>query len=254
MNLIPQPRGLLNAGNTCYLNSIVQALLSCRNFNAIMILWETKNSSTEQYNKILKGDINHAGALLQTIAEKGLHYGHQEDAHEGLLLLLDAFGDEIMKIFNIKHRTKFKCMCGFRNTTKGSPEVFIDYYGSKHTSLQSYLLRQTIRPKDYRCDICKRVDTTRMVKQLYSISDVIIVTFKQYHQKTNIEFPTEITLAPSLRYKLVAQIEHFGGPHGGHYVARALRQGTVYLFNDSSVTISKFEPTPQTYMIWYHKI
>lgn len=255
MNLIPEPRGLINAGNTCYLNSIVQALLSCRNFNAIMIIWETKNSSTEQYNKILKGEINHAGGLLQTVVGKGLHYGHQEDAHEGLLLLLDTFGDEISKVFNIKHRTKFKCMCGFRNNTKGSPEVFVDYYGNnQQISLQSYLLRQTIRPSDYRCDSCKRVDTTRMIKQLYSISDIIIVTFKQYSHKTQIEFPLELILAPTLRYQLVAQIEHFGGPHGGHYVTRGLRQGTVYLFNDSHVTISEFKPTPSTYMIWYHKI
>jgi ubiquitin C-terminal hydrolase len=254
MNLIPIPQGLSNIGNTCYLNSIVQALLSCRNFNAIMILWETKNSSTEQYNKILKGEINHVGALFQTISGHGLQYGHQEDAHEGLLMLLDSFGDEISKVFNIKHRTIFKCICGFRNTSKGCPEVFVDYYSDSQSTLQSYLLRQTIKPNDYRCDLCKQLNSTRMIKQLYSISDVIIVTFKQYHYKTNINFPTEIILAPTLRYQLVAQIEHFGGPHGGHYVTRALRQGTVYLFNDSSVTVSSFQPTLHTYMIWYHKL
>jgi ubiquitin C-terminal hydrolase len=253
MNLIPSPRGLSNIGNSCYLNSVIQALLSCHNFNAMMIIWETKNISTEEYNKILKGDVSHAGSLLQTIMGKGLHYGHQEDAHEGLLLLLDAFGDEVSKVFTIKHRTKFKCICGFRNIIKGSPELFIDYYG-QDSSLESYLLLQTIQPNDYRCDSCKRVNTTRMIKKLYSISDIIIVTFKKYYCKNPIDFPTQITLASSLRYQLVAQIEHFGGPHGGHYVTRALRQGTVYLFNDSSITVSNFEPTPHTYMIYYHKM
>jgi len=53
-------------------------------------------------------------------------------------------------------------------------------------------------------------------------------------------------------YKLVAQIEHSGNTMGGHYKARCLRNGQVYMINDSSVTESKFQNTRDTCLLIYH--
>lgn len=53
-------------------------------------------------------------------------------------------------------------------------------------------------------------------------------------------------------YKLVAQIEHSGNTMGGHYKARCLRNGQVYLINDSHVSESKFKNTRETCLLVYH--
>lgn len=258
-NSIPLPSGLINTGNTCYLNSILQALLSCQSFNEVMIILEHQNKITKLYNRILMGDCNNPVELLSAIIEKrkykdtNLHMGHHEDANESFLMLLEEIGDDILKVFNIKHQIKLSCSCGFKNSRKDVPEIFLDYY-SNEISLVKYLVYQKTHPKDYKCPSCKGIATTRLKKKIYSISNVIIITFKKYTVKDHIDFPLFINLASNLRYKLVAQIEHFGDAQGGHYITRALRQNTVYIFNDNSVTPSSFVPTPDTYMIFYHKI
>jgi hypothetical protein len=58
-----------------------------------------------------------------------------------------------------------------------------------------------------------------------------------------------------LVYRLVGQVEHAGSLDGGHYWARGLRAGErVFLLNDSGVTPSHFEPTPNTYLMAYHYV
>ena len=213
-----------------------------------MNIFEDKNTLTRQYNKILRGEISHGGLLLQSLIEQSpfaFDHGAQQDAHEGLMLLIDALGDDIKKVFSIKHNTKSKCTCGFRNSNKGVSEIFIDYYCNS-SCFNPIFFHQQFLPNDYKCDSCKKLSTTRMSKRLYSISDIIIVTFKKSINQSQISFPTEIILSPTLRFELVAQIEHFGTTNGGHYIARARRPTGIYLFNDSFVTESTFQPTPNT--------
>ena len=49
-DLIPNPVGLNNFGNTCYLNSLLQCLLSCSSFNSIFINQNNNKQNNNNQN------------------------------------------------------------------------------------------------------------------------------------------------------------------------------------------------------------
>jgi hypothetical protein len=66
-----------------------------------------------------------------------------------------------------------------------------------------------------------------------------------------------------VRYRQSAQIEHFGGPYGGHYTARALRRRpgaepgaapAVYAFDDQGVAPSAFDHPASVVMVFYTRL
>lgn len=267
-DLIPQPKGLANIGNTCYFNSLVQSLLSCSSFNKKTKEIGDGNLLAIAYNRILNGECTHVGELLRIIIhirqkqknKNTLHEHWQEDAHEGLMLMLEDIGDNIEKLFSIRHTTTLSCTnCESKRVVDDEhyeePEIFSDFYQTDDCEFLEYLRCHKSTPADYKCDKCGKMGTTVQKKTLCRLSDIVCVTFKKYANKSQIKFPTEFTIKGKkgdLHYKLVAQIEHMGGQNGGHYVARGLRNGNVFLFNDSACSPSTFEPTANTYIIFYH--
>jgi len=263
---VPPARGLGNIGNTCYFNSLMQALLSCSALNDKIREIGNSNLLAMAYNRMYTGECTNVGELLRIIMHKRkvkkqvntLHVNWQEDAHEGLMLMLEDLGDETDKQLYIRYKTKLSCVgCGNSKVVDDehheAPEIFIDYYDGH--PLPVYLRNHQTTPDDYKCDKCGQIGTTKKIKMLCRLSNIICVTFKKYANKSNISFPMEFAIdgkSGPMIYKIVAQIEHMGGQGGGHYVARGLRNGQVFLFDDSMTSASKFEPTANTYMVFYH--
>lgn len=257
--------GLQNVGNSCYFNSLIQSLLSCPILQQVLSNRSSKKI-VHAYNNIADQKINHAGELLNILIEETknsgntLHYGWQEDAHEGLMLLLDKIGSDIEIFFNVRYDTNLICDSCKHQTKieedKGAKcEIFVDYYDDSKP-LAQYLRCNFSMPEDYKCDKCHTTNTTLRRNTLRRISTIVVLTLKKYHRKKIIDFPMSFTINGGrtiLKYKIVAQIEHSGGMGGGHYYARCLREDGIYVCNDSSVMkIDKFEPTPNTYMVFYH--
>lgn len=89
------------------------------------------------------------------------------------------------------------------------------------------------------------------------VPEVIILQLNQLYGKQNYYFPFQFRMKKKggdgfLYYKLVAQIEHSGTRMGGHYWVRCLRQGQVYLINDSQVSETKFQNSKETFLLFYH--
>jgi uncharacterized UBP type Zn finger protein len=259
--------GLHNVGNSCYFNSLVQSLLSCPIVKQYLQSLDDTNDIIDEYLRISNQRINHAGALLKALidstkdSKNTLHYNWQEDAHEGLVLLLDKIGQGIEHMFNVRYNVRLVCAdCGKDDNIveeKGaSCEVFVDYYDDS-VDLDKYIFSHCTTPEDYKCEKCESKNTTVYQKNLRRISTVVVLTMKKYHGKKMVNFPMNFTITGGtlkLTYKVVAQIEHSGSMNGGHYFARCLREdGRIYTCNDSSIVqIGKFEPTPNTYMVFYH--
>ena len=66
INYTPNPKGLNNFGNTCYLNSLTQCLLSCSSFNYIILNYETNQTNSE--NKLYISYKN----LIMTLLDNNL--------------------------------------------------------------------------------------------------------------------------------------------------------------------------------------
>jgi uncharacterized UBP type Zn finger protein len=114
---------------------------------------------------------------------------------------------------------------------------------------------------------CQNCGGTNMAKstatRVYSLSmipEIVFCMFNLYGESTRIAryFPDRLEFPASsggvLNFRIVGQVEHAGSLSGGHYWARGLRQdGDVYTLNDTGVYGgSKFESTPNTYIVVYH--
>lgn len=111
------------------------------------------------------------------------------------------------------------------------------------------------------CDLCKERGIKYQHVRLDMIPEILVVLSKKYNnmrEKLNImtEFPQEMLFTGKggipLRYEAVAQIEHSGSFNGGHYWAICQRHGKWYCINDSKCSPSEFNPTTDTYMVFYH--
>jgi ubiquitin C-terminal hydrolase len=114
--------------------------------------------------------------------------------------------------------------------------------------------------KDYICSKCKTKEERFLVNLLVMIPEIMIVMSKKYNseEKLNIytDFPKYMEFKNNnnnnMKYEAVAQIEHSGGLHGGHYWAICKRKGGWFNINDLHVSPSNFQPTNNTYMVIYH--
>lgn len=247
---LPKAFGLRNTGNSCYFNSLIQALLALPAFNQRVLANKQKYAdaqnivgcelvrlvecflSTEQVvaNVDVSGLINSIYAKRKGMAT--LHPGQQEDAHEGLILLLDCLTD-VEDIFHTRYVCRIFCSnCEQETATNRTypTEVTIDL-GDGDTrqpaalNVAAYIRSHKMYPTDYKCDKCKQTNIVQYYN-LVRVSEIVVLLFKKYINKSLINYPQELTFPSSgapLKYKLVAQIEQFGSQGGGHYTATCER-------------------------------
>jgi len=336
---IPPIFALKNNSNLCYLNSLIQSLLSCSAFNEAVVnekreiiinnktIQEIIDLITKPINKsartIRTYDVYKLFSYLMTAKNKAIRfqYGRQEDAYEGLLLLLDTLGMKYDLLFHNRYKSQMHCTVCKHNVFPGRDdacEIVIEIGDDLNTkkSIEEHIKQNISYPEDYTCEKCKVRNAAKSRHNIYRIntlsrvSEVLILLFKKYVNKSNIYFPKTLDFQGTnnnrLNYRIVAQIEHFGNMYGGHYQTRCLRPKPegfhqdridygkkmitqlsmnpiinqtrinsakrmieydtnciknaetlgVFLFNDSRVSYMPegFQPTPETYMVFYHLI
>lgn len=234
------------------------------------------------------------GALSRDLAQRHrLRFGGgQECASEALVKLLDmlepppaepekaspeasfeaSVQSPITRLFLHRFRYSMHCRECRQAVSKMTDHAIafnmfhIDEEGKRPTTPEEFskALRARAAIVDaYRCEKCGAQARAVRADHLTMVPEIIICTFNLFYSETRRVryFPEEFTIpaAPigsgEHVFRLVAQIEQSGTRHAGHYWARALRaDGQVYLLNDTSVTLSRFAPTPYTYMIAYHYV
>lgn len=97
--------GIVNMGNTCFMNSILQILFNVKPLTNALLQISSEHPVIQQYQKILQYWTNNSSdkiVKLQNFCDSvykntHLHHGQQQDAHEFLYILLDIIHE------NIKH-------------------------------------------------------------------------------------------------------------------------------------------------------
>lgn len=279
--------GFQNIGNSCYLNSLIQALMSIPQFNQSILNDTEPNELVQAYKRVLgykQLEIHNLQQILNILIRlsKGrFRWGSQEDSHESLMLLFSSFGKH-SAMFELRQRCNMICECGYKLLYPGNETEKILQFNSEITS--KALISQVLYPPNYKCDGCGIRNTVdrNPIKQVYTLtllSDVIVITFPKYDRKVLHDFPFSLAFRMKggevKEYTLCATIDHFGDQNGGHYTAKALRvltpeyiqiikeQGytgslipgrkVVLSFNDANVAYcpSGFTPTPTTYITIY---
>lgn len=262
---------LKNNSSLCYLNSLIQSLMSCPAFNEYLIknkkyyIEEKKNNIVKEYLKLYLAENSCCSTfpLLQELVsvrhKKGLQnnlsLNRQEDIYEGFVLLLETIDGSISKLFENRYQSKIHCLqCnhisipGNEDLKYMEPSELVIDLNEENTlreklndqiDVEEYIKLLVQVPRDYKCEKCKAENVydpkTKKIKpnviQYYTLvrlSEIVVLLFKKYYGKKNIYFPNELEFMDinrnKLKYKIVAQMEHSGNMHGGHYTARCLRK------------------------------
>lgn len=295
-SFIPNGQGLINLGATCYFNSLLQCILSCPSIYKVlndnidkehvksnslamklMLLWETalKGESIYQICVPVWRDIIQ---ISQKQNNRIRMDNGQQDAHEGLMMFLDAMETipEVQRLF--KHRHRIQIMCEHCNScvsdTRGENFVFevqadlkseqidkfktVDEYYNTSMPLNEFLRKQNgYVDSNYACPKCGRKGEKFKTTTLTMIPEILPVLIKKYGNKVLTPFPAKLEFLAKggqkkYVYKLVAQSEHSGSMSGGHYWAIGLRQNGWMVLNDSNANPGNAGPTENTYIVFYH--
>ncbi len=279
------PFGMVNTGNICWCNSILQILLSLTSLTTIVLENETSfsnNPFATEYVKLLKAAVgatdlpplisDSSPRILQAFItqcskmKRRVTLGmSQECAEEGLTLFIEMFNNKHIELLfsNVYEQTITCSKCNkeisnnrdrsfnikmFTNVQLVTAEMFCNYLHSHPSECG-----------DTTCKECgHHMTCAYRDEKLKMLREVVVIIFNKYHIKTNIWFPDSLTFPSldggSINYKLMGKVEHSGTMQGGHYWAHAYRDGVVKCFNDTSVTEGNLNPTGETFIVVYHLI
>lgn len=268
--LIPPPQGQPNYGNTCWFNTLFQALRTSTIIRSILDRavidppTPLPNMTISFHNYLVTGSAVKFYEDFAAFAKKKHIYMHAQNcAHEAYVQFISETGvPAIDAACKMTFNYSAKCPCGFE-------KEWIDYayyigvtmrfLPSTSADLVHYILARYAE-FDWKCEKCNE-KITRRIERLVNVSNIIVITFFQFYNKKPYQFPLDFTLpainGPGHKFKLLAQIEQAGGITGGHYWTRGLRREgeTVrpWILNDTSITPAEFSPSAETYMLVYER-
>jgi len=237
------------------------------------VLESNSNDITVNTTRFAKSSTMILTALIQQLRRGRRHtdlqFGQrQESASEGFVLLIDMLKmNEIEHVFNNRYRLSSWCPSCDKEIMIVNDHSFQINLFSRERPQNADDFAKLVRThtnihEDYKCEECG--ETTKegvRFHVLKMLREVMVIEFNKYMVKDLRWFPEQMRFKSTndkyLTYKLISVIEHSGGLNGGHYWCRAYRptsetEGKFYNFNDMSVKEDGPQPTPNSYMLFYH--
>jgi len=220
--------GIVNLGNTCFLNASLQLLFNCKIFVKLLVDTDSHNIySNTIINYFTNSSPIAPTSIVSRLRELNKNYigFTHEDAHEALLYILD---DVITKYPNLKSLINI----GYVNTKITDDKRYdicqnelmlsVPIKADLNSSLESFALQDfiltVIKSPEYLFIHLKRFDNN-----LRKIN-------------TDIKIPFETNIYDNL-YRLKGFIIHYGNFYAGHYVCYCKRNKGWYLYDDSNCSI-----------------
>ncbi|MCK4967690.1 MAG: hypothetical protein KAS12_01430 [Candidatus Aenigmarchaeota archaeon] len=276
---LPAPFPMGNTGVICYLNSLLQGLMSCTSFADELLTYENDTTITDtakimiEFIKAVRSNINphiYSAKILKVLKadlarnNAGKRFGNQqESASEGFIYILDMINiGSVSRLFINRTRLTLYCV-NCKNEVSTTTDISPQYeYFANTTSLtpdefSEFFRHQSCIVEDYTCEKCKKKGKALRSQQLIMLPEILFVVMNKYYQKSKKYIPHEFTMPQRdggiIKYKLVSIINHSGSLGGGHYTAQALRQGGIYNCNDMTISnMSGFQNEENTYICIFH--
>lgn len=234
--------GIQNIGNTCFMNSSLQFLLTIPNFG--------KNTLLDTFLNTYNDGNPDPNVAKQIVASKIKLFNNfqQHDAHEWIVNLLDilevpknASGSAVSAARKLNEKVlpyQFKLdvdvtfeECKHTNShIEELNHLSLDLSSSLEQSLNDFMKEVNVASS---CDTCNHRGDAVKSWRIKNLPNYLII-----HVKRFTKFGRKISNAidPSLPgYKLVATVNHMGNQFSGHYTACSYRDGQWWMCNDSNV-------------------
>jgi hypothetical protein len=252
--------GLQNGSNKCHANAVFQAIAVCPSLTTRIAAsnTDTARAFTElhaQMERVSTADPARTFHSMQAETKRRFPdstYGiRSEDAGETLLTFLNAIDDTAL--YNaIKYRYRVRMMCDQCNAiVQVSPDESCILSIPYTPDLQTYITKN-VSTSEYLCKTCNVPCTQE--NTLSRAPNVMVVMLNKFKEKKLQQYPQTMSFPPNINYELIAVIDHSGSMEGGHYIARCKKNNGVFIFNDISVSRGNLEPTPESFILFYHRV
>lgn len=253
--------GLKNINSICYLNALIQSLLSCKKFieaiknNKDKFMNETNVIGLLFYNIINKMENEIIIDTDNYIMSLKLNFFGENCSHEALTFIIDKLHFE--KLFNIKFEKTIYCTnCDEITHQKIDTCAMYEYFTNSDDSNESFtnVINRQIETinNDYKCDICKEKKKHIFLHDLILSGDIFVIIFNQYNEKKEINYEKKINLSTGV-YELVAKINHIGNANSGHYWMVRYTNNKTIAINDMQIMDINDNNSSNTYMLFYVK-
>ncbi|XP_028998563.1 dentin sialophosphoprotein-like isoform X2 [Betta splendens] len=273
--------GLLNQGDTCYLNNVKQEL-----FQGFREAVERHNTCMDRHLKDLFDELQRRTPSTNTILNKlGIdRVWEQQDAAEFYVKILSQTSEDASQIFHgaLTHTTIcHNPQCGAQKPADSRfwhlPLSLNDSHSEEYQVVNG--IREFFRDSHFSgldqmyCEECDdKVDAT-VTCEVKHHPEVLVLLLKRFdfdyrymrYVKNNraVIVPVTLNLPENQTYELYAVVDHAGDLRGGHYDATIKSQDDDrwYNFNDGIVSLLSYQPlqvdrterSHSAYLLFYRK-
>lgn len=228
-----KPSGLHNIGANCYLNALLQSLMSCTHFHNLLdkiksnpITFKSSSPLVKAFVTGLDNDPSFSSTVFHTyramLQNKSIkdkmkrNFGSsQEDSSELFHILMELTSDErFSSIFRIKTEMNIGCPDTREIISKkieDNLEMQLDVPNGDYSQKEweEYIMKklttdiEVMEPEydkntkkiigGYRCNKCNKIHTVRKVTFITGLANIIVLSFKKFQMKKNIHFPQSLT-------------------------------------------------------------
>ena len=239
------PLGFYNTGAICYFNSLMQCLLSSKNFLKF-VLYDKQDPLFSEFLFNIVNDLWDMTFTTKVLQKYNIIEGNQSSS-EYFIFMVDLM--KLENIFECQHKIIDICQnCGYKKETKD-----ISYNTLINEDIKEFF-RCDEMIDNFNCDKCKIKSTISRNKIIYGLPPIIVLSFNKYFGKKVINYP-ELFSNGEVEYRLVGTVEHYGVLGAGHYISRFKRNDKYNMADDSRIEdINGINTIPETYMVFYERI